>query len=163
MNDSPYILFNDEIKQKFLRHHITKKQDLSSELLVKYYNPINDDVYLISQAQKKKGQGYLLKGYFYNGYNWRWGTIPLNRLMMMILPNGEKIKRDIYLTSKTIEEEVLLLKGVWYTFSRFWYLNIHTTYCNIKELNMRNPNGTVDRIISIKQLYHWWLWFSHII
>lgn len=73
-----------------------------AEVIVKYFNPVGNGIWLVTGGEKLANGDWLLYG-CHNIYEWEWGEVLLSELQNVRLPFGLKIEKDLY-SKGTVEK-----------------------------------------------------------
>lgn len=98
-------LLTKELEKVFEKYPFESQEKLGGNALViaKYFNPIGNETWLITEAEKEDDGNYTLFGYVNLGdeLTAEFGYISLNELESIKLPAGFTIERDLYLPENT--------------------------------------------------------------
>ena len=91
-------LLTEEIIERFKKYPLYSQdgKGKNSLVLVKYFNPVGDGKWLITEAEKTESGDWLLFGYCHINC-FEWGYILLSELQNLKLPFGLTIERDLYI------------------------------------------------------------------
>jgi len=101
-------LLTKEIEKR-LEAHPYRSQDgkgFDAKVIVKFFNPLGDGTWLITEGEKQSDGDWLLFGYCHI-FEWEWGTVMLSELQSLRLPFGLGIERDMYTGSKQAVKDFL--------------------------------------------------------
>jgi len=103
-------LMTKEIKERLLKANDEDvAYNMDAEVIVKYFNPVGNGVWLIVRAEEWDGglwlYGYITLGLDYGtGIEWEWGPVMLHTLEELQLPLCMSIERDLHCKGKTVKE-----------------------------------------------------------
>lgn len=102
-------LLTDKIEQRFEKYPLYSQENkgMNSTVIVKYFNPVGAETWLITEAEKQADGDWLLFGYCHI-FCWEWGYVSLKELQALRLPFGLTVERDLYITDNATVKELIL-------------------------------------------------------
>jgi len=101
-------LMTKELERKLSKYPLRSQEDKvieEREIIVKYFNPIGAETWLITEGEKQENGEWLLYGYCHIS-EWEWSYVSLDELENVKLPFGKTIERDLYTNNKYIKDYI---------------------------------------------------------
>lgn len=101
-------LINEDLKQVFKSNPLYSQEGkyMEAAVIVKYFFPLSNATWLITEAEEYPNGDWLLFGYIYIT-EWKWGYVMLSELQNYSYKGIFKIERDLYIEDNTTVGECI--------------------------------------------------------